>query len=425
MGRRGMSTTRRHNRKIRLFGNFGSANFGNDCTLQAMLYHIRRLMPDAEISCICTMPEVVAANYDIAALPIVDDMLKCWKPRNPVARNARKLFIGIPCELYRWLKGVITLYDTDMLIVVGTGLLTDAFGIGSWGPYSIFKWSVIARLCGCRLAFVSVGAGPLERHVGRLLVKSALSLANFRSYRDQDTLECLNAIGFRRGGDRVYPDLAFSLPLAISKGTAPKGPRPIVGLGLMLYTGMYGGEKPTSKQYAGYLSALVTFVQWLLERGYDIRLLIGDDADLPVIREFNSLLKARSVIHQEERIIAEPIASFEDLLSRLAATDFVVATRFHNVLLSLFLGKPSISISFHHKCSSLMNQMGLSEYCVDIKNLKATDLIQKFLYLEGNADRQRGMIRERAEDCRVALNEQYEMLFKPIAVELQRTGVVP
>jgi polysaccharide pyruvyl transferase WcaK-like protein len=402
-----MPNIKRYARKITLFGNFGVANFGNECTLQAMLYNLRRLMPDAAISCLCSRPEIVAADYEIVALPICDEIVKPWNLRNPVARWTRKLFIGIPCELYRWLKGVTTLYDTDMLIVVGTGLVTDAFGIGGWGPYSVFKWSVIARLCGCRLAFVSVGAGPLERPAGRLFVKLALVLANFRSYRDEDVLEYLKTIGFRSNGDRVYPDLAFSLPLARRNCDAPKGRRPVVGLGLMLYSAMYGIEKPTGA--------------WLLERGYDIRLLIGDLADFPVIGEFSALLKARSVIPQEGRIIAARITSSEDLLSRLATTDFVVATRFHNVLLSLFLSKPSIAISFHRKCSSLMGQMGLSEYCLEIKNLKMADLIQKFRDLEANNDRLGAVIRERVENCRAALNEQYKLLLNPIAEESQQT----
>jgi polysaccharide pyruvyl transferase WcaK-like protein len=416
-----MPNTRHHVRKISLFGNFGTANFGNECTLQAMLYHLRRLMPDAKISCICSVPEVVTANFGIAAVSICETVVKPWNLRNPVARWARRLFIGVPCEIYRWLKGLITLYGTDVLIVVGTGLVTDAFGIAGWGPYSIFKWSVIAKLCGCRLAFVSVGAGPLERRVARLFVKSALSLAKFRSYRDKDTLEYLKSIGFRPDGDCVYPDLAFSLPAHPAKRDTPKGPRPIVGLGVMLHTAMYGSKKPTSTQYETYLRTMVAFVEWLLERGYDIRLLIGDLADLPVAREVNSLLKARSVIHQEERIIAEPIACFEDLLSRLTATDFVVATRFHNVLLALFLGKPSIAISFHHKCSSLMGQMGLSEYGLDITDLKTADLIQKFRDLESNSDKLKVVIKERGENCRVALNQQYKLLLRSVVAGSLRT----
>jgi polysaccharide pyruvyl transferase WcaK-like protein len=71
-----------------------------------------------------------------------------------------------------------------MLVVPGTGLLTDAYGLLSWGPYNMFKWSLAAKLRCCKLVFVSVGAGPIYSALGRWLVKSALSLADFRSYRD-------------------------------------------------------------------------------------------------------------------------------------------------------------------------------------------------------------------------------------------------
>ena len=73
---------------------------------------------------------------------------------------------------------------------------------------------------------------------------------------------------------------------------------------------------------------------------------------------------------------------FEDLLAGLAATDVVVATRFHNVLMAMLLNKPVIAISFHHKCSSLMRQMGLSDYCHDIHQMDADRLIGQFRKLE-------------------------------------------
>ena len=62
-----------------------------------------------------------------------------------------------------------------------------------------------------------------------------------------------------------------------------------------------------------------------------------------------------------------------------------MATRFHNVLLALLLNKPTIAISFHHKCTSLMSQMGLSEYCQDINRLDSGTLIAQFSHLQQNA----------------------------------------
>jgi len=151
-----------------------------------------------------------------------------------------------------------------------------------------------------------------------------------------------------------------------------------------------------------------------LDRGYDVRLLGGDLADMPVTQEFKALLRERSVTHEEERIICEPVASTGELLSQLASTDLIVATRFHNVLLALLLNKPAIAISFHHKCSSLMSQMGMSEYCQDIRRLNTHRLIEQFCDLERNAETLKPLIKSRAEEFRRALDEQYDRILTEI-----------
>jgi polysaccharide pyruvyl transferase WcaK-like protein len=415
--------SKRKRQRIGLFGHFGAWNFGNESTLQALLCHLRRSVPDAAVTCICSAPEIVAAQYHIATEPIIGFVVKPWALRNPISKLFRKIFVGIPSELYRWIENVRTLWGTDALIVVGTGLLTDAFSLAGWGPYSTFKWSVAARLCGCQLSFVSVGVGPLDRKAGRFLVKSSLTLADFRSYRDEATVQYLRGIGFRREEDNVYPDLAYSLPLDLLPQDQPRhGRRPVVGLGLMTHSGMYGVEKTTAEDYAAYLETLAIFVKWLLSHNYSVRLLIGDRSDVPVIQEFRSLLKQRSVTYEEDRVIDEPIASVDELLKQIAATDFVVATRFHNVLLSLMLNKPSIAISFHHKCSSLMSQMGLSQYCQDINRLNADRLIEQFCDLEKNAETLKPLIKNKAEEFRRALDEQYERIFRVLRPDCQNEG---
>jgi polysaccharide pyruvyl transferase WcaK-like protein len=182
----------------------------------------------------------------------------------------------------------------------------------------------------------------------------------------------------------------------------------------MDYAGKYSVERPTSAVHSAYLETLASFVKWLLVHEYNVRLLIGDLGDTPVTREFRSLLKQRSVTQEEERIIDEPVASVEDLLKQLATTDVVVATRYHNVVLALLLNKPVIAISFHHKCSSLMRQMGLLEYCQDINDLQADRLIEQVCSLEENAERLRPLIKHKTEEFRRALDEQYSFILKKL-----------
>ena len=413
--RRAFDKREQKTRTVSFFGGFGLGNFGNEVTLQAILYHLRSLLPNVEVCCICTHPAATATTHNIIAVPISRTVVKAWRPQNRVARVLRSVFIGTPSELYRCFEALMALKRTDVLIIPGTGLLTDAYGLRGWGPYNIFKWSLMAKICRCKLLFVSVGAGPIDSPVGRWLVTSALALADFRSYRDTATKEYLNSIGAGVASDRVYPDLAFSIADEIApKYAVSRRRRPVVGLGVMLYHGKLSSDITGESTYTAYLEQLVVFVKWLLTVNYDIRLLIGQLSDIPVIAEFKALLKDRLGVYYEGRIIDDPILSVEDLLAQLAETDAVVGTRFHNILLALALNKPVISISFHQKCSSLMQDMGLQEYCQDIKRLNADQLIEQFCQLEKNAGHLREMIREKVAGCRKALDEQYSVIFNDL-----------
>src|SRR5262249_20630742 len=148
--------------------------------------------------------------------------------------------------------------------------------------------------CRCKLLFVSVGAGPIYGVFARWLVKAALSLADYRSYRDSSSKQYLESIGFQTTNDPVCPDLAFSLPpMPPADRTVQDKDRPVIGLGLMYYAGRYSVPNPKNETYLAYLKNLVDAVAWLVARGYDVRLLIGDLWDIPVTHEFRELLKKR------------------------------------------------------------------------------------------------------------------------------------
>jgi polysaccharide pyruvyl transferase WcaK-like protein len=399
--------------KIWFFGHFGSGNFGNEITFQTSLYHVRQRLPEAEFACICTNPETLAATYGIAAVPISRNFGGARKRRTGLARLLRKIFIGIPCEMFRWIEAFRTLKGADMLVIPGTGLLTDAYGIHEWGPYSLFKWSFVSKLRGCRLLFMSVGAGPLYSGLGIYFVKSALSLGEFRSYRDKASLDCLKKVGFHGNGDRVFPDLVFSAPETMLPRSGDTGSnRAVVGIGLMDYAGKYSVANPTDDVYTSYLECLSVFVKWLLSREYGVRLFLGEAGDTASVSNFKSLLKKSLGTYDEGRIIYQPAHCVEELLPQIAAVDIVVATRFHNVLLSLLLNKPVIAISFHHKCASLMSQMGVSEYIHDINDMNADRLIGQFMDIEKKEKQLKSIIRKKVEQSRKALDEQYNLIFK-------------
>jgi polysaccharide pyruvyl transferase WcaK-like protein len=395
---------------ITFFGNFGTPNWGNESALLAFTSRVRAQYPDAELRCVCTIPEVTKARLDMDSVPFTTNATPTWRPELPLARRLLAALFRIATEARQYTSAFIFLRDTDMLIVPGTGLVTDTAGLHVFGPYSLFKWVLMAKLRRAKVLLVSVGAGPIDTTAGRILVRAILALADYKSFRDNESIEYLRSVGIRPKQDALYPDLVFGLPVSrfLTTQTLPVTRRRLVGLGLMVYGRDYSGGSDNT--YADYLEALATFAQWLIEEGYDIRLLLGD-GDTEVIGDFRSVLRARLGGDSKERVIYEPFTSVEDLLHAIAATDVVVATRFHNVLLALTMNKPVMAISFHQKCDSLMRRVNLTTYCHDIHQLRAPRLIERFQTLERDRDDVRHAIAQGVDQARLAVEEQYERLF--------------
>ena len=169
----------------------------------------------------------------------------------------------------------------------------------------------------------------------------------------------MESIGFDARDDQVYPDLAFKLPSPpMPRRQRPDG-RLVVGVGVMTYLGWRNDATRGAAIYRGYLDKLTTFVLWLLDHGYAVRLLMGDAADQRAVNDLLANLSAARAALPKDRLVFETMSSLHDLMRQIAATDVVVATRYHNVVCALKLGKPTVSVGYAEKNDVLMAEMGL------------------------------------------------------------------
>ena len=213
---------------------------GNDSTLEAMLINIRKYLPSAIVTCVCTGPQVIAKRFGIGTLPIDvnEDRNVRWTNRKTPSKIMRGA-TRIRDEIDFWMKRTQWMRSIDQFIVVGTGALDDMAVINPWNaPYDLYKWCRAARLAGTKVSFVSVGAGPIKNRISRTLMLSALRLANYRSYRDEISMMYLESVGFETKGDKVFPDLVFSLPNKVaSQPHKNPGENLTIGLGVIGYYG--------------------------------------------------------------------------------------------------------------------------------------------------------------------------------------------
>jgi polysaccharide pyruvyl transferase WcaK-like protein len=404
--------------RISLFGNFGTLNIGNECTLQAIILNIRRFRPNADITCICTIPDDVQARHGVPALPISLRPRRTSlpgvtrQPKSILLRILRRLFLRFPNEIRELARMRRTLKDQDMLIMTGTGMLADGHEGPLGLPYEICKWILVAKLWGVRVLFVSVGVQPLHYGLSRWFIRASLAMSDYVCFRDRQSQQYMAELGFRKKS-LVFPDLAFSLPETLSPISTRHGiVKPVVGVGLFDYRGRGANSEPDRLAYQEYLKKIADFIAWLDDNGYPVRVLIGDITyDTPVREDLQGLLRDRRIGDFTPRILDEPIASVADLFRQIDSTDIVVASRFHNLIIALILAKPVIGISYDQKIDSLMADMGLPEYCLDIADFEMSGLLDRLSSIESRFQEIPPRIKKRTQDYHATLDQQYRLIF--------------
>lgn len=393
--------------KIAFFGLFGIQNLGNECTLQAMISNVRERLPGVEIYGICYEPEDTFRRHALSAVPVSWDVTSGF--------DLRRFMQGAIRELRHWVKAIKILKGTDMVVMTGTGMLTD-YNVSTpfHYPYHVFKWATAGKLAGCRVCFVGIGVGPVYQRLSRFFVRSALARADYRSFRDNVSKTRLEKLGFQAERDRVFPDLAFSLPRCILPQPSNGGQRSrTVGLGVMGYWDPHVvGTRDQRAAYDTYLDKMCNFVTWLIEHGYFIRMLQGDVRhDGGAIRDLRIKLEGRGINGADGKIADEDINSVEELLAQLSLTDLVISPRYHNLILALMLNKPVISVSYDAKSDALLEGVGLGKYCQPMADLNVDFLISQFMELEARSEQIREMLRNAVERYRDLLEEQYRLVF--------------
>lgn len=391
--------------RVGLFGVIGTQNIGNEGMLEAVLTYLKAEHPEAILDFMCTGPETVSARYGAPAIPM--NWYQQHEQRSSGATAVAFRTLGKAVDAFRvasWVR------RHDVVIVPGAGVLEATLPVGPWWyPYAMFLVSGSGRLFGTKVALVSVGASVLSQRLTRLFFTWAAKFAFYRSYRDVGSYDAMRRAGIDVTRDRVYPDLAFALPVP----PVGSGDPLTVGLGVMDYYGTNDDRRQADQIHAAYVEKMKRFVRWLADSGYRIKLFGGDNLwDESLVQEILADLRAYRPDLEPICAVAAPATSLEELMREMASVGTIVAIRYHNVLCALKLCKPTLSISYARKHDLLMADMGLSEFCQFANTLDVDRLIEQFTELTSrSAQLTRKMAERNAEKARL-LDQQFADLSK-------------
>ncbi|MGD9967370.1 MAG: polysaccharide pyruvyl transferase family protein [Hyphomonadaceae bacterium] len=370
------SETRRP--RIALFGGYGSGNFGNDASLEAILTFLRQERPDAELSSICSGPDFVTRRYGLPAIP------NGIRPKSKWGNLLDKALLRQPSLWASWVHCLGVLGKHDAVLVCGTGVFDDFRDHPFGWPSRLLRWGLAARARGVKLSYVSVGAGPIVHPLSRMLMKWAAQLGCSRSYRDADSRDFMLRLGVDDSASDVLPDLAFLLPRR-PEAARPAGPLTI-GVGIMTYRGWHASEEA----FRAYLGLHERLIRWIEAQGHRVKVVIGQTpADLVAVRELERML-GRPLLSEAE----EKMDCFHDAMAAIAETDLVVASRYHVQIAALKMRRPLISLGYAPKNDALMEQAGLAEFVHDVESTDFAKLTQQIEAIARQRDKYAAIVDE-------------------------------
>ncbi len=402
-------------KKIAIFGYFGAGNLGDEAVVGVLLKNIRKRHPNVEIVGICLDPENTTKYHGISAFPlrrlprknsigVIDTSASVFK------RIARRLSVIMPSELIFLIQSYRRLKGFDLVIVGGSGQLVDNEGGPLNHPYNHFKWSCLARLVGARFMFLSVGAGPLFTDLGKWFIKRSLLMASYRSFRDNYSKELVESFGVKEH-NIVCPDQAFSIDVD-SKISEQKHKKLVVGVAPIAYLDPRHWPEIDPARYWEYVEKMAAFTEWLIKSNHHVLFfhtqVNGDDLVIPDIKK---VLAKKSSINIEENISEHPVHWFTEAFDAIAKTDYIVASRFHAIIFSYVMNRPSVGVSYDRKINNAMASVGQSDFALDIRTFTVDELIEKFIALKGQTEEAQKKIKTNVEQFRKQLEQQYDNVF--------------
>ncbi len=354
-------------RRIALYGYLGSGNIGNDASFETVLAWFRSAHPRVDVCCITNSPKEVTARYGVPSVPLARSF--SGPGRNRVTDAITKL--------RGRLLDVVRTYrvpgSVDAVIVPGMGVLEESLGVRPWGfPLWLSLTAVMCRLRRRRFVLLDVGADWATNPITRRLYVATARLATHVSYRDDSSAAAMARAGVRRL-QAVGPDLAFAHP-------APTLAKPEPGrvvVGVMAY---YGRNDDNPNRGADvrcqYVSTMATALAEIVGEGNQCAVLVGGDhADFDVAREVRAAVRSLCPTLPTDAVVVREVSTFAELTGEMRRAEVVIASRFHNLICALRLGRPTVSIGYAGKSRALMRTVGVDGYCQDIEQMDASTLV--------------------------------------------------
>ena len=288
-------------KKVVISGYYGADNFGDEAILETLVKRLKNFGTD--ITVLSSNPEKTKKNYNVNAVKKFD---------------LRKVINAIS--------------KSDVLISGGGSLLQDATSLKSLLYYLFVIF--IAQFLKKDVIIFAQGIGPISSKIGEFFTKNLLKKCRWVSVRDEKSLFLLRGWGIKT---ELVCDPLYDLELT--------GSRTEKRVGVQLRSFKTLSEK-----------LLITLANRIAIDFSDKEIEIysfQDSEDLEVCKHFESLLLSVNP-NLKTNVISGKTP--KQIISLIADLEYMIAMRFHAILIALRYGIKTLAINYDYKVENIANE---------------------------------------------------------------------
>ncbi len=287
-------------KKVVISGYYGADNFGDESILEVLIQRLKK--DEADITVLSTNPKKTAKTHGVNAI------------------NSFKLG-----------KVMGALSKCDILISGGGSLLQDATSVKSLFYY---LWVIfMAQFYKKQVLIFAQGIGPINNKIGEFFTKKLLKNCRWISVRDDKSLFLLRGWGLK---PELVCDPLYDLEVT---GSTPSNR---VGIQLRSFKSL------TEK-------LLITLANRVAIEFTDKEIEIysfQDSLDLEVCQHFEQLLLS---VNPNLKTTVISGKTPKEIIKLIASLEYMIAMRFHAILIALKYGIKTLAINYDYKIESICN----------------------------------------------------------------------
>jgi polysaccharide pyruvyl transferase WcaK-like protein len=265
--------------------------------------------------------------------------------------------------------------QADLIVGMGGGFYNDNYWVALPGRLCHL---LIGKLLGKPVVISAHSFGPFKSRTAQILAYLGLNMTDALCVRDSASLQTLKALKIQNKKIYKVADSAWLVDKIAEEQARRLLEAQMVDLAQPMLISLsarrwgYYHTVGNSEGHACYVNALARSLDIIIEKYQALIIYLSTchEPDRQVGLEIKHQLKYQDRFHIiKGEYDPSQLKGIYNLMS------LHIGTRMHSVILALSAGTPSIGISYEPKLVSLMEELGLQEFVIDIENVEARRIV--------------------------------------------------